>query len=70
MIGLPDGSKSDATQWTAVAFIFLYNFFFGYGWNGVPWLYAPEVRMRTFDFNLSTLYFIFQLLTGLYRLHL
>lgn len=32
-----------ATQWTAVAAAFLYNFIFGYGWIGVCWLYGPEV---------------------------
>lgn len=32
-----------ATQWTAVAFIFVFNFALGYGWVGVAWLYGPEV---------------------------
>jgi len=32
-----------ATQWTAVAFVIIYNFLFGYGWVGCPWLYGPEV---------------------------
>lgn len=32
-----------AKQWTAVIFIFIYNFIFGYGWIGVCWLYRPEV---------------------------
>jgi hypothetical protein len=32
-----------AKQWTAVIFIFIYNFIFGYGWIGVCWLYGPEV---------------------------
>lgn len=31
------------TQWTAVAFVVVYNFIFGYGWIGVCWLYGPEV---------------------------
>jgi len=31
-------NKTIATQWTAVAFISLYNFILGYGWVGVPWL--------------------------------
>lgn len=30
-------------QWTAVAFVVVYNFIFGYGWIGVCWLYGPEV---------------------------
>jgi hypothetical protein len=30
-------------QWTAVAFVIVYNFIFGYGWIGVCWLYGPEV---------------------------
>ena len=41
MIGLPNPTL--ATQWTAVAFVIIYNFVFGYGWIGVPWLYGPEV---------------------------
>lgn len=41
MINLPN--KNTATQWTGVAFINIYNFVFGYGWIGVPWLYGPEV---------------------------
>ncbi|KAJ5378274.1 uncharacterized protein N7496_005683 [Penicillium cataractarum] len=32
-----------AKQWTAIAFIFIYNFIFGYGWIGVCWLYGPEI---------------------------
>jgi MFS family permease len=42
MIGLPNPTA--ATQWVAVASIIVYNFVFGYGWIGVPWLYGPEVR--------------------------
>jgi MFS family permease len=42
MIALPNPSL--ATQWTAVAFVIVYNFAFGYGWVGCPWLYGPEVR--------------------------
>ena len=41
MIGLPNPTL--ATQWTAVAAVIVYNFVFGYGWIGVPWLYGPEV---------------------------
>jgi MFS family permease len=43
MIGLDN--KTNATQWTAVAMIIIYNLVFGYGWIGVPWLYGPEVSM-------------------------
>ena len=46
MIGLPN--PTNATQWTAVAAIVVYNFVFGYGWIGVPWLYGPEVSSRPF----------------------
>lgn len=42
MIGLPN--PTNATQWTAVGAILVYNSVFGYGWIGVPWLYGPEVR--------------------------
>jgi hypothetical protein len=42
MIGLPNPTLG--TQWVAVASIIVYNFVFGYGWIGVPWLYGPEVR--------------------------
>ena len=44
MIGLPNTTV--ATQWTAVAAIFVYNIVFGYGWIGVCWLYGPEVSGR------------------------
>ncbi|KAF1984626.1 general substrate transporter [Aulographum hederae CBS 113979] len=43
MIGLPESTKSPATQWVAVAAIFVYNNVLGYGWIGVPWLYGPEI---------------------------
>lgn len=42
MIALPNPTL--ATQWTAIAFIIIYNLAFGYGWVGCPWLYGPEVR--------------------------
>lgn len=45
MIGLPN--QTPATQWTAVAFVILYNLFYGYGWVGCPWLYGPEVSNFT-----------------------
>lgn len=41
MIALPNPTL--ATQWTAIAFIIIYNLAFGYGWVGCPWLYGPEV---------------------------
>lgn len=41
MIALPHPTL--ATQWTAVAAVIVYNFAFGYGWVGCPWLYGPEV---------------------------
>jgi hypothetical protein len=36
MVNIPN--KTTATQWTAVAFISLYNFILCYGWVGIPWL--------------------------------
>jgi MFS family permease len=41
MIALPHPTL--ATQWTAVAFVIVYNFSYGYGWVGCPWLYGPEI---------------------------
>jgi Sugar (and other) transporter len=41
MIGSPNPTL--AMQWTAVVFVVIYNFIFGYGWIGVCWLYGPEV---------------------------
>ncbi|KAL2834564.1 general substrate transporter [Aspergillus pseudoustus] len=41
MIGT--SNPTPATQWTAVAAAFAYNFIFGYGWIGVVWLYGPEI---------------------------
>jgi MFS family permease len=41
MIGLPH--QTSATQWTAVAAVIVYNFSYGYGWVGCPWLYGPEI---------------------------
>ncbi|OJJ08271.1 hypothetical protein ASPVEDRAFT_878726 [Aspergillus versicolor CBS 583.65] len=46
MIG--NSRPSLATQWTAVAAAFLYNFIFGYGWIGVCWLYGPEIAPLRF----------------------
>lgn len=50
MIGLPNPTL--ATQWTAVAFVIVYNFVFGYGWIGVPWLYGPEVSFHPRNIHL------------------
>lgn len=44
MIALPNPTL--ATQWTAIAFIIIYNLAFGYGWVGCPWLYGPEVKWQ------------------------
>ncbi|KAL7904433.1 putative sugar transporter STL1 [Trichoderma velutinum] len=41
MIGL--SHQTSATQWTAVAAVIVYNFSYGYGWVGCPWLYGPEI---------------------------
>jgi MFS family permease len=46
MIGLPN--QIFATQWTAVAFVIIFNVVFGYGWIGVPWLYGPEIAPLTY----------------------
>jgi len=43
MINLP--VQTVATGWVAVAFVIMYNFFFGFGWAGVPWLYGVEVSI-------------------------
>lgn len=48
MIGVSDPTL--ATQWTAVAAVFVYNFLFGYGWIGVCWLYGPEVCISSATF--------------------
>lgn len=44
MIGIPEDSKSTATQWVGVVMIIIFHCCFGYAWNGVPWLYPIEVR--------------------------
>ncbi|RFU34871.1 hypothetical protein B7463_g1442, partial [Scytalidium lignicola] len=41
LIALPNQSK--ATQWTAIAFLLVYIFSLGYGWEGCAWLYGPEI---------------------------
>ncbi|RFU29565.1 hypothetical protein B7463_g6781, partial [Scytalidium lignicola] len=41
MVNLPH--KTLATQWTAVACVIVFIFFFGYGWMGISWLYGPEI---------------------------
>jgi len=55
MINLGD-KKSNATQWTAVASVVAYMFFFGYGWVGIPWLYGPEVSECEYPSNVQILY--------------
>jgi len=40
-IALPNPTL--ATNWTAVSFVIIFNFSFGYGWIGCPWLYGPEI---------------------------
>lgn len=50
MIGL--SNPTFGTQWTAVGAVIVYNFVFGYGWIGVPWLYGPEVScFSIFSYN-------------------
>lgn len=51
MIALPNPTL--ATQWTAIAFIIIYNLAFGYGWVGCPWLYGPEVRQIFVKIDIS-----------------
>lgn len=41
MIALPNPTLG--SQWTAVVFVIFFNFFIGYGWVGVAWLYGAEV---------------------------
>lgn len=41
MIALP--SPTLGSQWTAVVFVIFFNFFIGYGWVGVAWLYGAEI---------------------------
>ncbi|KAJ5464803.1 sugar transporter STL1 [Penicillium daleae] len=31
--------------WSAVAMVICFNFFFGWGWVGVPWLYPSEISL-------------------------
>jgi MFS family permease len=50
MIGIPNPTK--ATQWVAVASLFVCLFSFGYGWCGVPWIYAAEVSLSTLQTNI------------------
>ena len=49
MIGSPNPTLSK--QWTAVVFVIIYNFIFGYGWIGVCWLYGPEVSLCMFRYK-------------------
>lgn len=52
-------SEESRRKWaeSAVAFFFLYYVFFGFGWQGVPWLYPTEINstaMRTRGAALGT----------------
>ncbi|KAL4876863.1 general substrate transporter [Aspergillus karnatakaensis] len=41
---------SDAGARTAVAMVYIYAIFYGFSWNGIPWIFASEVlptRVRT-----------------------
>lgn len=41
---------SDAGSRTAVAMVYIYAIFYGFSWNGIPWIFASEVlptRVRT-----------------------
>ncbi|KAK4971832.1 hypothetical protein LTR66_010167 [Elasticomyces elasticus] len=40
---LPPEKQSVATNWTAVAFIILYEIVFAFGWLGTCWVYGPEI---------------------------
>jgi MFS family permease len=44
---IAQANPTPSTQWTAVAFVVVYNFIFGYGWIGVCWLYGPEVSLMS-----------------------
>jgi MFS family permease len=35
--------KQDGGANTAIAMIYLYAIFYGFSWNGIPWIYASEV---------------------------
>lgn len=40
----------DAGARCAVAMVYIYSFFYGFSWNGIPWLFTSEVlptRVRT-----------------------
>ena len=40
---LPADKRTVATNWTAVAFIILYEVVFAFGWLGTCWIYGPEI---------------------------
>lgn len=40
---LPLERQTTATNWTAVAFIILYEVVFAFGWLGTCWVYGPEI---------------------------
>ena len=41
MNGVPH--KTAATEWTAVAFVIIFMFIFGYGWVAIPWLVSDFI---------------------------
>ncbi|KAH8691883.1 putative sugar transporter STL1 [Talaromyces proteolyticus] len=43
LICLPEHLINNKTRWSAVAMVVCFNFFFGWGWVGVPWLYPSEI---------------------------
>lgn len=43
-------AQADAGSHTALAMIYIYAIFYGFSWNGIPWIFASEVllnRIRT-----------------------
>lgn len=52
-IALPN--PTIATNWTAVSFVIVFNFSFGYGWIGCPWLYGPEVSLNLITISVCEL---------------
>lgn len=37
------GGNSTSMQWAAIAIIFIFEFVFGYAWQGCVWLYCSEI---------------------------
>lgn len=49
-------AKQDAGSNAALAMIYLYAIFYGFSWNGIPWIFASEVlpnRIRTLGMMFS-----------------